>query len=315
MFIAAQSEGEQVTIRSKPRVCFTTPALIAVVLLLKACSVAEISYNNGDWLAAHMADEYMDLDGKQEAALRARVVEALERNRSRDLPLYEAFLENVRGTVESGIAIEDARSTLQAATLLYERLARDLAKLVAPTLSSLSEEQINHLEQTLIERSQELEEKYLQDDYSVRLQARAQRTVDYLEGWTGSLSARQEEIVKDRSRVLPYTINAWLEYRTLQSARLVELLRQQAESETIRVFLVGWWVDQEGKPREAIRNDNAYLDGVLRMISRLDQTLTPRQRSRATERLQDWIDVLKALQDTAPPLPTARSKHRSSRTG
>jgi len=293
----------------------TVTVLIAALLLLNACSVAEITYNNGDWLVTHMADEYMELDGEQEAALRSRVVAAIELNRARDLPLYEAFLENVRDTVDTGISHEDARNILQAAAVLYDRLANDMAALLAPTLSTLSAEQIAHLEQTLAERGQELDEEYLQGEKRTRLQMRAQRTVNYLEDWTGSLSERQEALVQERSLVLPYTTGAWLVYRARQNRRLVDMLRQGEDSETIRAYLLGWWTRQEGKPREAIRNDEAYIDGILRLISRLDQTLTPKQRLRATERLQDWINILKALQEEERPLPAARKIQQISETG
>lgn len=269
--------------------------LLTAVALLSACSLVRLAYENAEWLIVRWADQHLQLDHEQEAALRLRLQAAIETHREELLPETILFLRALTIAVEQSLSPAETRCAIRWSQSLYRRTARLLLPLAAETLTALSPEQIDYLGTRIEEKDREFRDEYLQGTTDQRFSRRAEKIVERLEKWNGELSEPQAQIVFRRTVGLPDTAPAWYRYRGARQTWLLASLRAGADSATIQGILDDWWVTQRDVPESLRRDVETFLDGFAVMISSLDRSLESWQRQRVTGRLSGIADDLTEL--------------------
>lgn len=202
---------------------------LAVLLLLGACSGTTFVYNRLDFLLPWYVDDYAELNGEQELYLAELIAPFLAWHRSQELPEYVEIIDAMEKALDqpqtpAGLAAIFAH--LEAAWLRLESEALDwLLDLGA----QLSDEQIAGFLQQMQEQQQEFEEKYLQRSDEEFYEESYDNLVDNAKEYLGALTDEQRKLLREASRRLLRSDQAWLQERALWLKELAELLRREPQ--------------------------------------------------------------------------------------
>jgi len=207
-------------------------AVIAVAaLILTGCSSTKLAYQYVDWGIVWWVDDYIPMTDEQETQLGKDILALRDWHCSTELPRYSEWLSELKRDVRSG--------NLGRSTVFYhqEQLFSFLSPLadrakpaVTRLLSSLSDGQVRELADNMAESQAELEDEFLAEDPKQTRQARAERTMERVERWLGSLNDTQTGIVKQWSDNRGRQTEIWLEGRqNWQQAFLGALEQRKAE--------------------------------------------------------------------------------------
>ncbi len=134
----------------------------------------------------------------------------------------------------------------------------------ADVLSDLDTDQISHLEQRLAKDRAKLA-KQLRFSHERRLNRRAKKTAAGVEKWFGNLSRAQVAWIKKRSKALPDTYAPWLQYREQRDSTLIELLRGDADAQTIAHALQPMWTTMESP----LKSDDEIADKTETLMAEM----------------------------------------------
>src|SRR5262245_3214593 len=267
-----------------------------LLFFLAGCSIVSL-YRYADWIILWEADHYLDLTSDQRRDLSQRLAPILARHRHEALPQYEAFLVQSRQRLERGLTSQD----IDWVYANYDRLRADLfERVIADSgvlLASVDSSQVRTLEAALQKDNAKVA-RIVQLPAPERLKKRADKIIDWLEDWLGSLSKDQEAQIRQWSLMLPDNLQFWATYQQQRQQELLDFLRQPRTPESVTRELDALLVvypDQTGPPvyHEAIRQ---MRTAVKTMALAVDQQVTADQRHHAVAKLQRLIDQLHDLQ-------------------
>lgn len=262
---------------------------------LAGCSIARLAYNNADWLILRELDAYLDLSPAQEAQAAARLRSRLEAHRRTELLDYARYLESVRLMARDGLAADEADLIVDKGYALARRTIRNAVPAIVPSLVTVSNHQIAHLESHLTEVNRAYREEFLPDSRKVRLERRVRRTVARIEHWVGTLREDQILLAKKLRDDFPDSAEDWLAYNAGKQRALVKMLKAGADASAVETFLVHWWAEFRGRPPSLERRNQAMIEGIKRLIVSVDATLDERQRKFLLWRLTNYIDQIEML--------------------
>jgi hypothetical protein len=188
---------------------------------------------------------------------------------------------------------------------IFDTTVAKTVPVLTPVLADLSDDQIAHLEKKMAEKNKEAEEEYLQEDHSVRFEARMERITDRIERWTGSVSEDQQRLIASIIELWPETAQDWHDYRLVRQRELLEMLGEKANTEQIEPFIMAWWVEREGRPRDMKNRTKQLREGIKTLLLALDASLSEKQRVHLLTRIDEIGSELAAL--TVPPTQLSRS--------
>lgn len=261
--------------------------LAAVSLVLAGCSKTEFLYRNADWFIERWTDNLVSLSDEQKSEWRVGLEQTLARHRKLELPAVVALMSAMEYRAAGPLTGPEVQCLVDQTEQLFRRHARLAAGAAAPLLVRLSPRQLDELERGLAERDAGYREEYLIADSEERAERREQRFLKRIERWTGRLEQSQRDLVRSASRETPDLALPWLNYRKGRQQLLLELLRTNTEQESIRQFLVSWWVDLAGRPDALRRSTDAATLGFVELLSRLSFTLSSEQRETLVGRVRE----------------------------
>jgi hypothetical protein len=240
-------------------------------------------------------DHYLDLTSGQRREVTARLHTLLSRHRTEALPQYEQFLIDLRQRVGRGLT----RADLDWAYVFYDRFRADLFERVLPDgsalLTTVSEQQVRHLEQKL-GQDETKAAKALTGAAESRLGERTKKVLALAEKWLGPLSAEQALQIRALARALPDAEPIWWQYRRQGRQELVALLRRPALADDLapnlrRIFLPS----DQGPPSSYRQMEKEWRAAFTILVLETDRMLTPLQRRSAMSSIQTVIDELQGL--------------------
>ncbi len=269
--------------------------LLGLLIAGTSCTF-KLAYDYADWLILWQIDHYFDLTHEQKNVLSARLGTLLTHHRTEALPKYEAFIVQLSQTCEDGLTGEEVDRFFASYTTLRTELFELVAEDGTRFLGSVDERQLQYLEDTLQRDNQEIEER-LQDPPEKRLAKRAERTVEWVEDWLGSLTTVQEQRITELSMALPDTFQVWLEYRRLRQQALLEILRGSGDPRERSGSLREWLLNRESAaPPSYLRSRELMQQEVKLMVLSIDRLMTPQQRGHL---LSELHEIMEDLQDLA----------------
>lgn len=261
--------------------------VLPAVILLGACSRAELVYENADWLLYRWATKLVDASPEQREAWRGRFDELLSRHREELLPDVVALLEQIEADANSGLSVKRLECLMDQADSLYEAHARLVLPLAVDILMALSPAQIDHLADRLAERNRDYVDDYLDEDPQRRVAKRTDRYIERIQRWTGALDADQRQVLEDAIRVMPETAGAWFDYRQSKQQAMFRLLRTNADGAELTAFMTAWWVDFEGQAQGLSEASREVRRRSIAVAVDVDDTLSQAQRGRFTGKVAD----------------------------
>jgi len=280
----------------------TTLSTALACSLLAACNAVQLAYNNADWWLLRTADDYLDLNGEQIQVLRTGLAARLNQHRRQELDSYVSFFDRAARAAERGLTRREAEALVAELEANLQTTVANTIPVFAPVMAGLSEDQREHLARRINERNRDFRKAHLQEDRNARLQARAERSLNRIEHWTGRLSRSQQQLVIDISCGWPDAAADWYAYREAQQQGLSRLLSNGAEAKQITAYLRGWWVDQAGQPPALRLAVQQTREGLIGLLLALDASLTPEQREHSIRQATHYRDALRGLLPPEHPL-------------
>ena len=272
-------------------------AVVSLLLpiLLSGCSIAKLAYTHSDWLLLRKMDAYLDLTPEQKTAASQRLKRRLESHRRDELPGYLSYLRRTRTLAEDGIDSAEAEFIIRRGRALTTVSVERTLPAIAQTLSGVSKPQIQHLEQHFEKVNRRFRKKFLQASERERFLRSVERTTRRIEHWTGRLSENQKQRLMELRAAFPRSGDAWLHYNKAKQQRLLGLLREDADAETLSQFLNDWWIRLEGRaPSLRQRNDESFK-ALKNLVVGVDASLDSAQRRFLLRRLDSYIKQIEEL--------------------
>ena len=297
-------------LHQRERTMLQIALLLAATFVISGCSTLSLIYEFGDDYTAWRADDYLDLTGQQEDFVDSRMETLLEWHRINELPTYAAFLEEVQQRGRDGLTMAELEEGQARMETAWQRLGNRAIPDIARLLTTVTPEQIVHLEQEIQEENEEYKEE-LDRSSEEHQRKRQERLVDTLENWLGSLSKSQKlrlsELQTQWAAASLDSTTERLQRRRRSQPRFLALLRSKPTEPEIAAWLTEWvetWGRSSNTPEERAQRQARELRNRQRILA-VDQLLTPEQRQHAVAELQGYIDQMHELAAEPPSVSVA----------
>ncbi|TXR35544.1 hypothetical protein FVE88_20480 [Ectopseudomonas mendocina] len=271
--------------------------LLAISLLLSACSRVDLAYRNLDWLIPWKLGDYVALTRKQSAWLKPQLQEHLAWHCSVELPRYLDWLQR------SQQALNNRDSELMASQLAdveqaMQRLAVEITPSTITLLRGLSPRQVEQLVTAMDEQNAKLREEFLEPPLAEQISNRAERMEKRLQPWFGKLNTEQRERVRVWAAGLGEQNQVWLENRMAWQQALREALDVR-RGDDFAARMTALLQQRERFYTDAYRasyasNRQAMAEMIVDLVRQADST----QLARADKHLQSLHADLAAQQCT-----------------
>ncbi len=218
--------------------------VVATLLLISACSGTSLAYNRLDFLVPWYVDEYADLTQEQKVYLDELLAPFLIWHREQELPTYITLLERVEVSLQQPLTTAEIAAIFGEFEQAWLRLEAEALQRLLDLGARLSDAQMASFLEVLWDRQQEYEEEYLTRNDEEFYEDSYDNLVDSVEDYLGGLSEKQRELLRDASRRLLRSDQAWLQGRAQWLTQLAVLLQRQP----------GW--QERVRSQLATRNDS-----------------------------------------------------------
>ena len=276
---------------------------------LGGCSLIRVGYSHFDTFAEWTADDYFDLDAQQKQEFRSRFGRLHEWHRYEQLPDYAAFLTETKARVQKGLAREDVLWIIGNTSTRYRTLVGHVAYDAAALLMTVTPAQLEALQRQWGKDNRRfVRDHRLEESAEEQRRVAAQRALERVRGWTGSLSDEQEERITALARVMPMNQRLRHEDRLRRQREFLQLLSQRGDArqftERLRHWLSHW---EEGRDPEYARLYEDWEQKQADLYVTMSRMLTPQQRAAVLRRVQSYIDDFTRLaQRPDAPAPANR---------
>jgi len=178
-------------------------ALALVAGLAGCASFVRVAYNNGDFALRMVANEYLDLQGKQTDVFKVRFARLHEWHRVEELPRYADALDSAAARIARGATRDDVAWAVAIIRERYRALAAQAVDEAVPVLATLTPDNLDALRKKFAASNRKFAEEYLAGDAAARESARADAIVARFEEWLGSVSDAQRRLIANHVRTRP----------------------------------------------------------------------------------------------------------------
>ena len=203
--------------------------ILLSILTLAGCA-KKFLYSNIDWVVIEYLDDYVSLDGEQEALVEERILLLADWHKKEELPLYIDHLKQLEALNKDSITLEALQANRDQMREHYQRLVSK----AAPDLFSLSMQLDNQQEVEFIdsvrERYKERDEKYVGKTEQELREVVLENTEEWMEEWLGKLSSQQKARAKQLSQQVIINSPLWRDYRSSIIQELEYLFENKTNS-------------------------------------------------------------------------------------
>ena len=270
-------------------------ALLGLVLLA-GCSSTKMAYRYADWGIVWWVDDYIPMTAEQESRLEQDIRGLRQWHCATELPRYSKWLAQLKSDVRSGNLSQPTVTHHQEQLLSFFPPLMERARPAATRLlSSLSDEQVQQLASNMEESQKELEDEFLADNPEQTREARAERTMERVERWLGSLNERQRDTVNAWSEGRGKQTEIWLEgRRNWQQALIDALATRDSDDFSDRVhYLMSNYEEVRGERYQRMMSESrAAMAGLMTdLLQQADQRHLDHLLEKATT-MQGDFDTL-----------------------
>lgn len=271
------------------------PARLAVLALalalLAACSLMRVGYGQMGTFAAWKADEYFNLDSRQEQEFRERFARLHRWHRTEQLPDYASFLASASGRVQKGLTLEDALWITEQAEARYRTMVRRGADDAAALLMTITPAQLETLQrQWEKDNARYAREHRVGGTPQEQRAARGERELKRIREWVGELTAEQERRIVALADQMPLAPKLHHEDRKRRQREFLQLMATRGADERqfadrLRHFLANW---EEGRDPEYHRLATDWRRKRAEFYVAAVRMLTPEQRTTLVQRVENY---------------------------
>jgi hypothetical protein len=284
--------------------------LIALGMLLAACSRVGLVYRNLDWLIPWRLDDYLSLNREQKAWLKPRLQAHLEWHCSSELPRYIDWLQRSEALIEQAQP-SASQLTEQFAELdgALKRITGEITPTAIELLQSLNPGQVAELYAAMDEDNREDRQDFLEPPLATQISRRATRMQQRLRPWLGRLNDAQQARIAEWAQTLGEQNRLWLDNRLRWQTEFRAALDARRSADfpaRLTRLLQGRESVYEADSRAAYARSRQAL---AELFSDLLESADSKQHKRLTARLRDLRRDLAQLA-CAPPSRVAAGASR-----
>ena len=274
--------------------------LCAVSLLLASCSAVKVGYSQLPEITYWWIDSWIDTSDAQAPRLRRELDELAQWHRNVELPQLVVLLQKMQRLAPGAISPAQACAEFEGVRERFNVLTARAEGLILWLAPALSPAQLDHLAAKYAKTNKEWEADWLRSTPAEQLKRRLKQSVERSEMLYGSLDEAQVQLLRAELAASSHNPQMlWTERLRRQDDILQTLRRVSAgnlPAQATRESLSGLLVRLATSPAPAGR---AYSETTLRencaLFSRLHNSTTPVQRTRAVENLRKYEDDFRAL--------------------
>ena len=271
-------------------------AIAACVLILAACSSANLVYNTAPSLIAGEVDDAFNLNGEQADKLDERLEQFFEWHRREELARYQALLERAASKASDGFSAQEFAVLVRDIRGAWERSVDQLIDDLGGLGATLSPVQIEHFRWYYAKTREEYDD-YLALDHEERLEYRAERSLERLERWYGGFDRELEDRILVRLQALPDTWEPWLKFRTARIEEMLRIFSESTDPDTIKAELRDLMLNHENPiARDFEPKRAAYWQAYGEMLEEINGWMTPEQRQKAVDQLQKYARMVAEIE-------------------
>lgn len=278
--------------------------LLALAVLLNACSAIKIAYNQAPELAYWYLDGYVDFNGNQMVQVKDELARLQAWHRQSQLPIYADTLEKLQQEVPASMSSEricavytDVRRKLMAVSDRAEPAMAVLATSIEP-------QQIAQIEKRFEKSNKEYREDYIEATPKSSRKKRYRQAVDRAEMLYGRLDDAQLAMIGKNVDQSPFDARVFYAERlrrqrdATQNLRALVAARQNGtqSAEKTRAAVRGVIERSFNSPDAAYRNyqEKFTRDGCVD-LAEFHETTTSAQRAHAVKTLEKYEQDMRIL--------------------
>ncbi|MGB1111117.1 MAG: DUF6279 family lipoprotein [Gammaproteobacteria bacterium] len=270
-------------------------AIVLVALLLNACTLVELAYNNAPLYLESRIDDAFELNSEQQQALSKAMEAFFEWHRREELPRYAREFEKAAAQVEDGLTPEEVLNLINRARGELGLLAAGAGKHMGNLLTQIQPEQLIYYDQAYKERIED-DLALLEASEKDRQWERAELHLKRYEDWFGEFGVKQYEQARERFMGLPDFHPQWMARRMARHESFLALMRTQPGEQEIKNWIQAWLVDRSaGVNPQYEQGRTIYWQKFAEVVAQIDKTITPEQREHAVERMRDYAAAFRRL--------------------
>ncbi|MSQ21661.1 MAG: hypothetical protein EXR39_19525 [Betaproteobacteria bacterium] len=259
---------------------------------LSGCgSFVRIAYNNADFGARYLTNDYLDLEGEQADLVRTRIDHLHQWHRRQELPKYVAAIDELTLRLRRGIEQDDVAWAADVIQTRYRALVHQSIIEVTPLLDRLTPDNLTRLEKKLAESNATFERDNLQKS-AERLRTLTKRARD----WLGDLTALQEERLAAYADASAPIFTGLLDERRRRHHAVLEALHTNAPAtergQRLDSLLVHY--EQHRSEQYAV-TAQAWQARLGTLLLEIESSLTAKQRKHLIDRLTFYASELRVL--------------------
>ena len=278
-------------------------ALAVAAFLAASCSLTKLAYSNAPFAYANampvlawIAGDYVDLSGEQKDSLRKRLKKAFAWHRAQELPEYRRFLESIAEKSAARFSADDARDAYRDLRACYHRTVERVIPDIADLLLQLDAEQVSQLERKFVADNDQLARESVKGSPEERRENRTARLLGHIEEFTGTLSASQRDLVRERLALGEDLTAQRLADRRYRQGETLALIRARVSRERVIAELARLLLQTEEWRRPDYQAKLRERDErMFEMFAALSATLTDEQRESLRDRLRGFIRDISEL--------------------
>ncbi len=255
------------------------------VLAAPGCSRVQFAYGQAERVVAWTLESYVPLGERQSLALASQLADFKQWHCRTQLVAYAGWLRQTDAALRAGITAAQVEARFADVRGFGRTMAQEASPRLALLASSLTDRQLEQLGRALEKGNSKFRREFVDAAHADVAAARAARTRERLEFWTGPLTREQRQVVDRWSAALDSSQAEMLHSRERWQAGLrAALAGHRDQPEALRPQLEELFAEPERWYTPALR---AKLEinraRSFAMIAQVSSLMTDAQKRRLSE--------------------------------
>ncbi|EKM26890.1 hypothetical protein VCHENC03_4493 [Vibrio sp. HENC-03] len=265
------------------------------ILVLAGCA-KKFLYSNIDWVVIEYLDDYVSLDGEQEALLEERILLLADWHKEEELPLYIDHLKQLESLNKDNVTLESLQANRDKMRDHYQRLVSKAAPDLFSLSMQLDSKQESEFVDSVKERYKERDEKYAGKTEQELREIVLENTEEWMEEWLGKLSSKQKARAKQLSQDVIINSPLWRDYRSSIIQELEYLFENKNNSVVYQqVFMQLLFEPESYYSDQLTKNIDHNIALTDQFTLDISQTMSDKQWRHFHGKIREWRELAEDL--------------------
>lgn len=277
---------------------------LLITCAISSCSLVKSVYSNAPEVLSWWLDDYIDFTAAQKTILNPALHQVHVWHRNEQLPAYIETLQALKQSAskdhitanEACEHIDQIKKSVSTLQLAFIPTILEIAPLI-------TDKQLAFLKQKLAKRADKWKSEWWQSTPAAQLEARLEKTEEYVEKVYGSVSAAQLAVIQQKlqeSPTQPAIVYAEILRRNDDIVQIIMALREKTLNEEQKTALIkaGFARQQESPNKVYQQHANQINQRTCDIIAGVHDFADAKQKKHASEWFGEFEQQLLSLSNT-----------------